>query len=192
MNLFDLTIIRFLNSFAHRSLSVDYAVVRIADNSFLVGGVMMILFWWAWGEKGKERREKEETLVFGIVATTFAVFLARFLAWSLPFRERPLHNPLLHFQLPYHVKPETLIGWSSFPSDHAVVSFCMAGILWFVSRRLGACAIGYAALISIPRIYLGFHYPTDILGGALLGAGVAALSQIASLRKTVSHIFWII
>lgn len=49
-------------------------------------------------------------------------------------------------------------------------------------------AISYAVLISLPRIYLGIHYPTDILAGALLGVGVASLSRIATLRKTVAHV----
>jgi hypothetical protein len=86
------------------------------------------------------------------------------------------------------MNPSTLIGWSSFPSDHAVLLFFLAAGLWMVSRRLGALAIGYAFLISLPRIYLGIHYPTDILAGALLGVGVASLSRIATLRKTVAHI----
>jgi len=101
----------------------------------------------------------------------------------LPYRERPLHDPLMHFKLPYGVNPQALIHWSSFPSDHAVCFFSVAVGLRLISRRLGALAIGYAALICFPRIYTGIHYPTDILAGALLGTGAAYLSKLASVRN---------
>ncbi len=188
INRFDLSIIHFLNTFAHRSWVADATLALIGDNPFVVGGVLMTLFWWAWIERGKKSPEDREALVFVLVATSFSVFLARALALSLPFRERPLRNPLLHFQIPYEVHPETLINWSSFPSDHAVVAFCVAAGLWMVSRRLGALAIGYAALTNIPRIYMGVHYPTDVLAGALVGIGVASLGRIAPLRRAVAHI----
>ncbi|MGA3199204.1 MAG: phosphatase PAP2 family protein [Halobacteriota archaeon] len=188
MNSFDLIIIHFFNSFAHRSWIADATVVIISGNHFLIGGVLLALFWWAWIEHGKESMEKREALIFVLIAVTFAVSFARTLALSLPYRERPLHNPLIHFQLPYTLDPSTLINWSSFPSDHAVVVFCLAAGLWTVSRRLGALAISYAFLISLPRIYLGYHYPTDILAGALLGIGVASLSRITTLRRTLARI----
>lgn len=187
MNWFDLNIMHFSNSFAQRSSSLDSAFALAADNNFLVGGVLVTAFWWAWIKFGKESTEKRETLLFGLIATGFSVVVARVLALSLPFRERPLHNSLLHFRLPFGADPDSLINWSSFPSDHAVVCFCLAASLWFVSRRLGTLALIYAFVISLPRVYMGIHYPTDILAGALVGIGVAALCNIAPLRRSITH-----
>ena len=130
----------------------------------------MAMFWWAWMEYGKESIEKRKTLAVNRVVTAFAVIVARLLALSLPYRERPLRNPLLHFQIPFTANPNELIHWSSFPSDHAVLAFCVATGLWLVSRRLGALAIAYAFVTNVPRIYTGAHYPTDFLAGALLSA----------------------
>lgn len=183
MNWFDLWIIHFVNSFARRSWVADAVVVEISRNGFLVGGVLMAMFWWAWIEHGRKSIEKRETLVLTLVVTTFAVLVARGLALGLPYRERPIHNPLLHFQVPYTSSANALIHWSSFPSDHAVVIFCMAAGLWIVSRRLGVLAISYAVLSTLPRLYIGAHYPTDCLSGALLGIGLANLAKIKSLRN---------
>jgi len=184
MNPFDLWIIHFVNSFAHRSWIVDATVVMISNNDFLVGAVLAAMYWWAWMEQGRESIGRRETLVVSLfLATPFATLVARVLAVSLPYRERPLRNALLHFHLPYTANPDSLIHWSSFPSDHAVVSFCLAAGLWMVSRRLGALALTYAALISLPRIYYGVHYPTDILAGALVGIGFAFLTKVPSLRN---------
>jgi membrane-associated phospholipid phosphatase len=188
MNWFDLAIMHSVNSLANRSWIADATLVQVADNVFLVGGILMAMFWWAWMEHGKESLEKRETLACILVLIPFGVLVARVLAFSLPYRERPLHEPLLHFRLPYTANPQNLIHWSSFPSDHATVVFCVAAGLWMVSGRLGALAIGYAAaMISFPLIYTGAHFPTDILAGALLGTGIAFLSEVSSLRNAVGR-----
>ena len=57
----------------------------------------------------------------------------------------------------------------SFPSDHAAVAFAIAfGVLAF-SRRAGILFLAAATLISLSRIALGLHYPSDVLAGALVG-----------------------
>lgn len=59
---------------------------------------------------------------------------------------------------------------ASFPSGHSCASFAAAMALWgFVPRRYGVAALILAALIALSRIYVGVHYPTDILTGALFG-----------------------
>lgn len=183
MNWFDRSIIYFINSFAHHSWVADATIVQISHNTFLVGGVLMVMFWWAWMEYGEEHAEKRELLAANLGLAAFAVLVARCLAMSLPYRERPCRILPLHFQLPLTADPDLLIHWSSFPSDHAVVSFCVATGLWIVSRRLGFWALVYAALLSFPRIYIGAHYPTDVLTGAGLGIGIAFLSKLAPVRK---------
>ena len=80
-------------------------------------------------------------MLFGISAGFLALLAAPVLATVLPFRERPLRNPLLHFQLPYGVTETTLLGWSFFPSDHAVLYFALATTLVFVSRCVGIFAL---------------------------------------------------
>ncbi|MGV7221374.1 MAG: phosphatase PAP2 family protein [Nitrospinales bacterium] len=70
-----------------------------------------------------------------------------------------------------------LKGWSSFPSDHAVLFFAIAAGLFFISKRIGLFALTYSILIiSLPRVYLGLHYPTDILAGGIIGIGIGGLA----------------
>ncbi len=180
---FDLSILHFLNSFAHHSWIADATLGLIADNDFLDGAVLMAMFWWAWIEYGRKDPRKREVLAANLGVCALAVVLARMLALSLPFRERPIRNPQLDFTHPFTSNPNALIHWSSFPSDHAVLTFCIATGLWIVARRLGALALAYAFVTNLPRIYVGTHYPTDFIAGALLGSAMAFLSGTETFRN---------
>jgi undecaprenyl-diphosphatase len=71
-----------------------------------------------------------------------------------------------------------LCGWSSFPSDHAILFFSISTGLFFISKKIGLFAILYSTLaIMFPRIYLGLHYPTDILAGAVIGVVIASIGN---------------
>lgn len=61
---------------------------------------------------------------------------------------------------------------SSFPSDHAVAVGAVAAGLFLIHRRLGFAALGLAVLMATARVYVGAHYPADVLAGLGLGAVV--------------------
>ncbi|MER6300992.1 phosphatase PAP2 family protein [Kitasatospora sp. NPDC001539] len=61
----------------------------------------------------------------------------------------------------------------SFPSNHSVIAFAAAIALWSVSRRLGAVATVFAALMAASRVWVGVHYPHDVVVGAVVGTLVA-------------------
>jgi membrane-associated phospholipid phosphatase len=64
----------------------------------------------------------------------------------------------------------------SYPSGHAAAAFSTALVLGLSYRRLHGwvLALAGAGLIAFSRVYLGHHYPSDILGGAIIGAGIGA------------------
>jgi undecaprenyl-diphosphatase len=113
-----------------------------------------------------------------LLSCIVVIIVARCLANLLPFRERPLQTTGLGFRLPHTIDVNTLIHWSSFPSDHAAMFYASATGLLFVERRMGVLALAYVSLvICLPRIYLGLHYPTDIMAGAMIGVGIAAMAE---------------
>jgi undecaprenyl-diphosphatase len=64
----------------------------------------------------------------------------------------------------------------SFPSDHATASFAIAAaFLVHGMRRLGFWFLAAAVIIAVSRVYIGTHYLSDILGGAVTGTIVAVL-----------------
>lgn len=86
---------------------------------------------------------------------------------NLIMRERPLvADPTVQQLIP-------LPSGSSFPSGHTVSSFTAAWILWKADRKFGAAGLALAVCIGFSRLYLFVHYPTDVLGGAVLGIACA-------------------
>lgn len=66
-------------------------------------------------------------------------------------------------------------GKHSFPSSHAANSFAVAVTLAFFYRRYTAFAVAVACLVGLSRVFVGVHYPGDVLGGFLLGSLCASL-----------------
>ncbi|MDE2365202.1 MAG: phosphatase PAP2 family protein, partial [Hyphomicrobiales bacterium] len=80
---------------------------------------------------------------------------------------------------------------SSFPSDHATVLFALAFSLWLTrlpaTRWTGAILLAAALAVGWARVFLGAHYPLDILGGAGIGFAFAATFALNPLRQGVER-----
>jgi decaprenylphosphoryl-5-phosphoribose phosphatase len=74
-------------------------------------------------------------------------------------------RPVLEGLPPLAGAPSSL----SFPSAHATSSFAAAVAIWRISPELGPFALLLAVLLWVGRPYLGMHYPSDVLAGAVLG-----------------------
>jgi undecaprenyl-diphosphatase len=81
-----------------------------------------------------------------------------------------------------------LWNWSSFPSDTAAFAFALSVGVLMIWGRWGWLAILYSlVVICIPRVYLGYHYPSDIVAGALIGGVVAFTMSRHRIRITLSR-----
>lgn len=159
-----------LNSYAGHTPAIDRFVYNLADSAMLKGGLFMAFFWWLWFKRDEATTQRRHTILTALAGSIIAIAVARVLQLMLPFRARPLHNDALNLTPPTVVNPDTLDGWSSFPSDHAVLFFALALAVWRLNRTLGVFAMLWAGIgICLPRVFLGYHYATDILVGAILG-----------------------
>ena len=130
--------------------------ISIKQNFIWPGIVSIVIFLWL-------KRMRGLALV---LATALAVSISDFLGATLKeliARDRPCH-------VLSHIKDIANCSNSfSFPSNHAVNSFTFATIVSLAYKNLTFLLYVSALLIGYSRIYLGVHYPTDVLSGALLG-----------------------
>lgn len=100
-------------------------------------------------------------------ATTFAADSASFGVKDLAHRARPFEaHPQIH--------PIYVVHSSSFPAGHAATAFAGATLLSYLAPRFVPLFVGLAAAIGFSRVYVGVHYPTDVLAGAAIGIVVGA------------------
>ena len=66
----------------------------------------------------------------------------------------------------------------SFPSGHTASAVAASFALWLQNRQLGTPALVVSAFIAFTRLYLYVHFPTDILGGLVLGLALGALASL--------------
>jgi undecaprenyl-diphosphatase len=187
----DITISVFLNSFAHRYWTLDRLANFFNGNLLVRGFLVLALFYFIWfqskdtSENG-ELSEKQEILLYTILICVPALVLVRVIAWAMPFRARPIIDPALHLRVAYGFEYQNLLHWSSFPSDTTMLYFLLATGAFLVSRRIGIFLYLHAFfVVSLPRLYLGIHYPSDILGGMVLGCLVGYSANWLVLRSFV-------
>lgn len=155
----DIKIFYFFNNLAGHSAAFDSLIVFLADylEYFLITFFILLLFLSAYSKKEKIR-------IFWVTALSAAIARLGIINLIRFFYHRP--RPFL--TLP--VRQLIAENEYSFPSGHAAFFFAMAMAIYFYNKKWGAWFFAAAVLITIARIVAGVHYPSDILGGAVIGA----------------------
>jgi undecaprenyl-diphosphatase len=170
---FDYAILHFLNGSAQHSWLLDSSINDL--NKFMFCSLpIMTLVWYVWF--GNEDVRRRAAILAGVVLSFGVGIVSRTLQLLLPTHQRPDLDPNLHFQMPLGMSAKSLSHWSSFPSDHAAVSFALATLVFLMNRRAGRVAYFFAAAVTLVRLYDGYHCPTDVIGGAMLGILASTLA----------------
>jgi len=189
MSTIDLQIITLMNRFAGHSWTLDQGVYLLSSNYLLKSALILALLYWSWFRPGDRGETDRANLVFGLIMSCVALLFTRVLSFVLPFRERPLRSHHLHFVMPLSVSSDAINGWNSLPSDNATLFFGLATCIFLVSRRAGLLAFAHAfVVVGLARVYLGYHYPSDILAGALVGIGAVSLIRVRAMKTAVTRV----
>jgi undecaprenyl-diphosphatase len=172
---FDLTLFHAVNGYAG-NWALDHLVKQAEENPIVRGSLYLALYWAFWFWPMEDRTEQRKSLINIILGIIAAIVAARAVSLILPFRVRPMYTEGIDFHPAAFPVQYDLVDWSAFPSDTAAYFFAMAAGFWIFSRPLSIIAMVYAAMyICLPRLYLGLHWPSDLVAGGLVGAVVAPL-----------------
>ncbi|MFJ1561788.1 phosphatase PAP2 family protein [Streptomyces mirabilis] len=154
-----------------------------------VFAVLMLMGWW----NARRRDARSMALALAAPAAVVAAFAVAEVAKKLVAEVRPCYS-LPHAYLVDACPARTDYA---FPSGHSTTAFAAVAALWLLDRRLSAIAAVFAVLEGFTRVYVGAHYPHDVLGAALLALPVAYLASrlmsrlatplVAHLRTGVLH-----
>lgn len=175
MHTLDLNLLYWLNSFVGKSAQQDFLIMFFA--SYLLYIVLAGFVYSAY-----IYRSKQHTIAPYIAALVSAL-LARFVvAESIRFL---YHHPRPFVELGI---PHLITDLSySFPSGHAIFMFTLATAVYFFNKRLAIWLYIAAVCTGVARVAAGVHYPSDILGGAVLGivCGMLFYAIYGSLKKYI-------
>ncbi|MFB7079770.1 phosphatase PAP2 family protein [Streptomyces sp. NPDC056308] len=167
----------------------DRVMEFVGEYGIMLGMVLVVLWCW-WSVRRRGTADDSVTAVAGIVWAPLAAGIALlinipirgFVGRQRPFRDHPGLDVLVDGKNDF-----------SFVSDHATMAMALAVGLFVVNRKFGIAAIGLALLEGFCRVYMGVHYPTDVIGGFALGTAVAlllaplAMMLLTPLAATVSR-----
>ena len=172
------------------NLKLFYFINSLSGFGFLDGLMIFSAVYLIWVEIGlflalwlsnynlkSKSRERHKILFLGFLASGFGYLINQIIG-------------LFYFQSRPFVENEWTVRLieksdfdKSFPSDHTVIAFALALAVFFYNKKLGAFFLFLAALIAFSRIYVGVHYPLDILAGIAVALFSTILCAVLVINK---------
>jgi membrane-associated phospholipid phosphatase len=181
----DSNIVRFFNQFLGRAPDFDALVSLLADSNMIKGALLLGLMYFYWHQPHGDQLKRRQVIIATVIGAIVAASVSRSLSHLWQFRMRPFQTPGLGLASAF---PQSSVeSHGSFPSDHAALAFGLTTGFFFLSLRVGLMlAVYVTAFICFPRLYLGLHWPSDLLGGAIIGIVATALACRKRVRVRLS------
>ena len=152
----DVIIFQKINGLANNSKLLDFIGVFFAEYLlWVIVGVLVILFF--------IKKTRSMTIAAGI-SIIFGRYIITEIIKRLYFSPRPylILDDVKKIITENH-------DYQSFPSGHTTIFFALATAIYFFNKKWGIVCFVLAILVGLSRMFVGVHWPIDILGGAVIG-----------------------
>jgi undecaprenyl-diphosphatase len=153
----DYRVFRAINQNASRYQLLDTIMITISKKLRYLFAILLIIMWF------RNNFYRKVTLNAGISVVASLLFI--FFIKLVYFKPRPFLKFRVHLLPPFPSKKN-----SSFPSKHTTLAFAVATSVLLYKRLLGSVMFILAFLTGFSRIWVGQHFPSDIVGSALIGS----------------------
>lgn len=164
MKALDLNILRFLQKLRFPLLDLMMTFVTTIGNGGIIWIVISLVLLI---QNDKKKKRMAFTIILSLIISSVIglLILKPIIARPRPFLTANFNDLLIKAPIGY-----------SFPSGHTSSSFAAGTAIYKHNKKFGHLAFILAALIAISRMYHSVHYPTDIIGGVLLGLASGIVS----------------
>jgi len=170
MTTFDGSVAGSMSALSGRYAVLDFLFLTLGEASTFKLVPLIAGLFWVWSRDRVGRRQA----TVGAIGAFAALILARIIQNFGPHRVRPMSSAFFHF--PSAAKNQ-VVDWSSFPSDTTALACALATAIFFSSRKFGLMAFAWAAFVATAKMYGGYHYPTDVVAGGLIGIVATLIVQ---------------
>ena len=178
----DYSLFRVINNWSGRSAALDSLMVGCAKYLPLIFALALVVLWLSW------RPRNQWAALLAAASALLALGIGQLIGKAMP-RPRPYLSHAVHQLIPPSLD-------TSFPSDHATLGFAVGVMVWRYNKRAGAALLVLAAVMAFARVFVGAHYPGDVLGGALLGGltsiALGVVSDKPPLRTWLERFFQVL
>lgn len=178
----DYSAFRAINGLAGKNPALDAIMIGSAKYLADVFAVALVALWLSW------RSQNQRAAFLAGVSALIALSIGQVIGKLIP-RPRPYFSHTVTQLIPRSLD-------TSFPSDHATLGFAVAVMIWMFNRKAGGLLLIVATLVAVSRVFVGTHYPTDVIGGAVLGSltsvTLAGLAQRRFVRNLLDRTFSIL
>ncbi len=173
----DYKFFEMINQFAGENTTLDQFVLLFSKYGPILFGAVFI---WLWFSKSGSKDENRKLVLFALTITVLTLGIDKVIEMSY-FRPRPFVSHAVTLLV------EKSSTDPSFPSNHAAGSFALAFALFWKQRKAGSILLIMAVFMALSRLFIGVHYPADVLAGAFIALTVTLI--VISQRRLLDPLF---